>query len=229
MKKFILILLTLCLILSGCKSSQKDFTETGANIPAAETVEEAPSPSENAAIVIYPLPDSTMENIDNATFAISLEEGDAYVDGTGVMRMDVTVYSYDLYDMVDIAGLKAGDVIVTHSGEVGVTSVERNEFGTIIINGGLEEDGFDLVGDGGVYYEIGYNDSKSWYEVGKATLRVSADLEFRDNTDLEKGEQRYYAGSFLIGEVTDYHFTPHNTTVRTENGQIVSMERIYTP
>ena len=43
MKKFILILLTLCLILSGCKSSQKDFTETGANIPAAETVEEDPS------------------------------------------------------------------------------------------------------------------------------------------------------------------------------------------
>lgn len=226
MKKYMILILVLCMVLAGCSNSQADDPET-------ETVETVASGinsgNEDAAVTVYPLPDSTMDNIDNSTFAISLEKGDAYVDDTGIMRMDVKVYSYDLYDMVDIAGLKAGDTIVTHSGEVPVSSVERNEFGTVLINGGLDNGGFDLFGDGGVYYEVGYSDVKNWYEVGDVTLRVSVDLEFRDNMDLEKGEQIYYAGSFLVGEVTDYHFTPQNTTVRTENGQIVSMERIYTP
>ena len=88
----------------------------------------------------------------------------------------------------------------------------------------------DLFSDGGgVYYEAGFNDVKNWYEVGEATLRVSDELEFKNNIYPEKGEQIFYAGSFLVGEVTNYNFTPHNTTIRTENGQIVFMERIYTP
>ena len=171
-----------------------------------------------------------MDNLDNATLAISLEEDGAYLDDTGVMRMDVKIYTYDLFDMVDIATLKESDTIVTHSGEVGIISVERNDLGTVFINGGLEEGGFDLFSDGGgVYYEAGFNDVKNWYEVGEATLRVSDELEFKNNIYPEKGEQIFYAGSFLVGEVTNYNFTPHNTTIRTENGQIVFMERIYTP
>lgn len=76
-----------------------------------------------------------------------------------------------------------------------------------------------------MYYEAGFNDVKNWYEVGEATLRVSDELEFKNNIYPEKGEQIFYAGSFLVGEVTNYNFTPHNTTIRTENGQIVFMER----
>ena len=235
MKKCILLFFALCTVLSACSNSQSDSTETHMSKTEVATNEAATSVTEyvavlEPAITIYPLPDSTMDTLNNATLAISLEEGDAYVDDAGVMRMDVKIYSYDLFDMVDISGLKAGDTIVTHSGKVEISSIERNEFGTILINGGLEYGGFDLFSsNGGVYYEVGFSDTKNWYEVGSATLRVSADLEFRDNIDLEKGEQIYYAGSFLVGEVINYHFTPYNTTIRTENGQIVSMERIYTP
>ena len=28
---------------------------------------------------------------------------------------------------------------------------------------------------------------------------------------------------------TDYYFTPYNTTIRVENGQIMEMYRVYTP
>lgn len=230
MKKCILFLLILCMMLSGCRTSQVDHTEDNTSPPIEKNVEATLAITEDSASTVYPLPDTTMDSLDNATFAISMEHGDAYVDDTGIMRMDVKVYTYDKFDMVDIAGLKAGDTIVTHSGDVKVSSVERNAFGTVLINGGLDEGGIELFSnDGGVYFESGYSDIKSWYEVGEVTLRVSADLEFRDNIDLDKGEQIYYAGSFLVGEVTDYHFTPHNTTIRTENGQIVSMERVYTP
>ena len=69
--------------------------------------------------------------------------------------------------MVDIANLKVGDTVVRHSGEVKVISKEKNEAGTISINGGLENGGFDLVtDDGGVFYETGFNDVKNWCEIG---------------------------------------------------------------
>lgn len=222
MKKYMFIILAVSLLLSGCAQSPAASAENSSGTTNAAVTE--------SAVTVYPLPDTTMDSLENATFAISLEEGDAYVDDTGIMRMDVTVYSYDKYDLVDIAGLKAGDIIVTHDGEVAVSSVERNGSGTVLINGGLDNGGFDLFSDDcGVYYEVGYSDVKNWYEAGAVTLRVSADLQFTDKMDLDKGEQIYYAGSFLVGEVKDYHFTPQNTIVRTENGQIVSMERIYTP
>ena len=56
--------------------------------------------------IINPLPDTTMENLTDAILSVSLDEGNAYVDDHGRMQMDLTIYSYDQYDMVDIANLK---------------------------------------------------------------------------------------------------------------------------
>jgi hypothetical protein len=129
-----------------------------------------------------------------------------------------------------MAMLKVGDILVSHAGEVEITAMERDEKGTILINGGLSAGGFDLTtNETGFFYECGYNDAKNWYEIGEATIRVSVDFLYHDTSDLEKGEILYYPGSFLIGEVTDYNFTPYNTTIRVENSQIVEMYRVYIP
>ena len=113
MKQSLAQILIVCLLLVGCgKESQIVVTpETAPDTTvAAESTE--------AATVVYPLPDSTMENMTDAVLSISLEEGNAYVDDTGKMQMDVTVYAYDKYDMVDISMLEVGDILVTHTGEV---------------------------------------------------------------------------------------------------------------
>jgi hypothetical protein len=179
---------------------------------------------------ISPLPDTTMDNLTDAILSISLEEGDAYVDDTGKMQMDVKIYTYDLYDAAGIAGLQVGDVIVTHAGEQEVTSIGRNEAGYVCINGGLDGGGFELAPEGGgIFSEIGYSDMKSWYEVGEATVRVSVDFVGHDNADPDGGEVIIYPGDFLIGAVTNYDFTPHNTTIRVEEGQIVELNRRYVP
>ena len=235
--KHIALLLILCLLLTGCAASQvaEDIPETNEvvtgtteNITASEDTA-ATDPTE-APRVISPLPDTTMDNLTDAILSVSLEEGGAYVDDTGKMQMDLKIYTYDRYDMVDIASIEVGDIIVRHSGEVEVTSVERTETGMVLINGGLENDGFDLVTDeSGIYFEVSYNDHKSWYEVGEAKIRVSTDLTFTDSSDLEQGEMTFPAGSFLVGEVTNYDFTPYNTTVRVEDGQIIEMERRFVP
>ena len=207
MKKISVIFTALFLLLAGCASAQTD--------PAQK---------------ISPLPDATMENLTDAILSVSLAEGDAYVDETGKMQMDLKIYSYDCYDMVDISNLKVGDTLVRHSDEVQVTSIEQNDAGTIYINGGLDNGGFDLVTDDcGVFYEMGYNDHKNWFQVGEATIRVSADFKGSDCADPELGEVVIYPGDFLVDAVTNYDFTPYNTTIRIEGGQIVEMNRRYIP
>ena len=196
---------------------------------AAEAPETAAAEQTEPALILAPLPDTTMDNLTDAILAVSLAEGGAYVDDEGKMQMDLKIYSYDKYDMTDVASLKVGDIIFGHSGTVTITSMEQSGT-TIAINGGLNGDGFDLVTDeDGVFYERGYNDSKNWYEVGTATIRVSVDFQGVDGAEPEKGEIILYPGSFLVGEVTNYDFTPFNTTVRVENGQIVEMNRVYIP
>lgn len=234
MKRIILYLLIFCLLLAGCAVSQKaggvPAAEGAAETTVPETADTAVTNQTESTRVIAPLPDTTMENLTDAILSVSFAEGDAYVDDTGKMQMDLKIYSYDQYDMVDIAGLKVGDTLVRHSGEVEVTSLERDETGRVFVNGGLDNGGFELVTDGcGVFFEMGYSDHKNWYQVGEATVRVSADFQGIDRADLELGEVVIYPGDFLIGAVANYDFTPYNTTIRVEDGQIVELNRRYIP
>ena len=238
MKRIVALLMVLCLLLVGCAKTQNEVAieeEIAIQeeiVIEEETVEEEIVEEEAPAVgrIILPLPDTTMDDLNDAIFHISLEKGDAYVDDEGILQMDVTVYSYDKYDLVDVSMLEVGDTIVRWSGEVEVISKEQNDAGMISINGGLEEGGFDLVtDDDGVYYEIGFDDAKNWYEVGTATLRVSADMVGIDNADLELGEVIFYPGDLLTDAIENFHFTPHNTTIRTEGGQVVELERRYVP
>ena len=226
MKRILALLLALCLLLAGCANLQGET-----DVPVEEEIiEEVVEEPAQTGKMILPLPDTTMENLTDAILPVSLEKGDAYVDDDGILQMDVTVYTYDKYDMVDIAMLEVGDTIVGYAGKVEVTSIERNDAGFVIINGGLEAGGFDLVTDDeGVFFEMGYNDAKNWYEVGTATLRVSADMVGSDNADPELGEVTFYPGDLLNDSIENFHFTPHNTTVRVEGGQIVEMNRRYVP
>lgn len=233
MKKRIALLMAFCLLLAGCADSQadegKEVAASQSSAAAESVVAEDPVQTEEGRTIL-PLPDSTMENLTDAILSVSLNEGDAYVDDEGRMQMDLKIYSYDQYDMVDIAQLKVGDTLVGYAGEVEVVSKEQNAAGTIYINGGLENGGFDLVTDDcGTFFETGFNDAKSWYEIGTATIRVSADFLGIDSSNPEQGEVILYPGDFLTGAVANYDFTPYNTTVRVEEGQIVEMHRVYVP
>lgn len=234
MKKIIVLWIAFCLSLAGCTSSRTDSNENTAltddkNSVVAEKDAVDTDLAEEAR-TIRPLPDMSMENLTDTILSVSLDEGNAYVDDHGRMQMDLTIYSYDQYDMVDIANLKVGDTLVRHDGEVKVASKEQHEAGTIYINGGLDNGGFNLITDDcGTFYEMGFNDTKNWYPVGEATIRVSADFKGFDRADLELGEVIIYPGDFLIGAVTNYDFTPYNTTIRIENGQIIEMNRRFIP
>ena len=215
MKKTLSIILTLILsvgLFAGCNS------QTGKE--------------ENNAKVISPLPETLDVNaLDNCTVAVSLEKGNAYVDDSGKMVMDVTVYSYELYDMVDISTLEENDVIVRQNKEVKITGLERTDSGLVRINGGEENGGFDLISnDSTVYYETGMNDIKAYNEIGMVTLPVSDEFEYIDESELETEAKSYYPGDFLTDDAgIEYNFTPNNTSIVIENGYIIRMNKVYMP
>ena len=179
--------------------------------------------------VVYPLPETLDVNtLDNCTVPASLENGDVYVDKSGKIVMDVMIYSYELYDMADIASLEVGNTIFRRCEEIKVTDIERLESGLVRINGGEENGGFDLISnDSTVYYEIGMNDVKAYYELCEVTLPVSDEFEYTDETENEK----HYSVEDFLAETSEieYSFYPSNTSVVIENGTVVKMNKIYTP
>ena len=240
MKK-LLVLLMICCMCTACGTKEEAEKAPEQAVEIVEATEDKEEAAEETAVEeaevsegtkIMPLPTTIdMNALDNCTLAVSFEEGDAYVDDTGAMQLDVTVYTYDLYDMVDISNLKEGDIIVVQGNEVMVESLETLESGLVFINGGMENGGYDLWhGDSGVYFEHGFNDTKSYYALGEATIKVSADFKFVDSSDLDKGEVTYYPGDFLTSDAgIVYSFTPNNTSIVVEDGQIIQMTRIFTP
>ena len=224
MKKSIFAIF-LCILLTGCANANNQ-QEAPAVLPLAEETQ-----AESAVSVIQPLPDTTMETLADSTVHISFGENDFFRDESGNFYLHMQVYSYDKFDMVDISGLKAGDTILLSGDEIPVNSVERNEQGTVLVNGGLDEGGFDLAtDDGGIYFVHGYSDMKSWNLVGEAEYPVWDDFVFTDSADLEQSEIAYSAAELLDSfPLTAYGYQPQNITVRIENGQVVAMERIYTP
>lgn len=215
MKKTLSVVLALALCLAlfaGC-NTQTEIEEPNKNI-------------------ISPLPETLdIKDLDNCTVAASFEKGDARIDDSGKMVMDVTVYSYELYDMVDIASLKENDVIVRHNEEINITELERLNTGLVRINGGEENGGFDLISnDSTVYYEIGMSDVKSYYELGKVILPVSEEFEYIDSSDIDAKEKTYYPGDFLKDDSgIEYNFSPNNTSIVIENSVIIKMNKVYMP
>lgn len=236
-------LLCLTVALSSC-SGKSNNTSTSAASEETQTVTEPSSENwqetepdngtdvELTGVVIKPLPIAVdIANLDECTVAASLEEGDFYLDDDGKAQMKFTVYDFDVYDLVDIANIAAGDVIVLHGDDVVVNSVEHPGGSMVSINGGKDLGGYDLItDDDGVFFEIGYNDAKSWTALGTVTLPVNPEFTYVDSSDLEKDPEVWYAGDFLMPVVEiEFAFSPLNTTVTIQNGEVIGMSRVYTP
>lgn len=235
--------------LTGCSGSSSDSTSAAAETTAAETASEEADTTEGSAEettadaaesadstastgkLIEGQQSTSMESIEDAILAVSFEKGDLSLNDDAQAELTFTVYSYDLYDMVDISLMEVGDTIRFCGEDIEISSIDRNDNGPISINGGIDAGGFDLYTDEDtVYYARGWDDMKYYYVVGQAGFLVSEDFVFTDSSDLEKGEQTYYVGDFLTEDSgIEYNFTPNNTTIRTEGGIVVEMNRRYVP
>ena len=236
MKKALAILLALSVLaLSACAAkqvnsdTQKDVSaETAAPSADPEQTEDAQQSAQEAKRV-EPLPETLDVNaLTDATVAASFGAADIS-EKDGKTEITLTVYDYDVYDMVDISQLAVGDTIVVDGKDMVVASREDKN-GFVTINGGLEQGGVDLTSDdSGVYYAAGLDDAKSYHELGRITVPVAEGFVLTDNSDLEHPDATYAASDLakLAGESVG--FTANNTLATIEHGELTVLARSYTP
>ena len=220
MKRRMLAILLVSCLLTACGSRQAEAAEAPA---ATETV---------SSLHVMPLPCTVdLTQLDHCRLDISLEEGSLITENGGKLQMHLTVYIYDKYDPVDISRMKPGDTIYINGQDLRIASLEETDYGSVRINGGLENGGHELRTDGnGVYFETGYSDVKSYYAIGSVTLPVSSDFAYVDASDLDQDETLRPLEE-LISEHTEHAswFRPGSTSILVENGVITSLTRIYVP
>ena len=217
----------LVLVMAGCAKNE-EATEEVQN--QGEVTEEVTEESNQETGVIMPLPVTVdVNNLSDCMVNVSFEKEDIVAGEDDNIQLKVKVWTYDLYDMIDISMLEEGAVIQIRGEDVQVSSVEMSDKG-VLINGGLDNEGYELRTDeNSVYYEIGYSDVLSYYEVGEATLPVSDEFVFIDSSDLDKGEVSYSIDDLQNDKEIYFDFTPNNTKIVIEEGKIIVMERVYTP
>lgn len=199
--------------------SGPDYTEVSEvfEIKGAEDTSAVP-------VTVTPLPVIMEVNgLDNCTAAISVKPKDIWQEDTGAVFMNVMIYCYDLYDMVDIAKLKVGDCLYIRWQTLEIISLVRAGNGDVLINGGHDAGGCTLRTDeDGVYYEVGPNGEHIWQEYATTTIPVSPDFRFCDS---DGGCTLVYTTETFLEMEFDGEFTPYNTTIVIENGCVVAMER----
>ena len=202
---------------------------SGCRTPAADSGSASAGGSQGEARRVEPLADtldvSALAEGDQQ-FTAGFRGSDIREDG-GQLVIDLTVYTYDLYDAVDISMLAAGDTLVVKGEDIPVTAVAE-ENGGVTVNGGLENGGVDLISAGGGTFRVLLeNDAPDLYEAGTITLPVAQDCVLTDDSDPEAPGRTLYAGD-LLG-LGDEVFSPQATTVETAGGMVTAIHRDYIP
>ena len=201
---------------------------SGCGTPAADSGSASAGGSQGEARRVEPLADtldvSALAEGDQQ-FTAGFRGSDIREDG-GQLVIDLTVYTYDLYDAVDISMLAAGDTLVVKGTEIPVKTVEQGD--GIAVNGGLVNGGIDLTSAGGGTFRVLLeNDAPDLYEAGTITLPVAQDFVLTDDSDPESPGQTLYAGDLLA--LGDEVFSPQATTVETAGGMVTAIHLDYMP
>ena len=208
------------------------------NLSMPSSAEEETASEEAGAVkCIEPLEETIFENgkpVDCTAPAYIYT--DSIEEKNGKTVVNVELYTADLYDAVEISQLKPGDIIRFDGDEMEVTTID-GDADYLIINGGLENGGFDLrANEGGTYCPSLFDDAGTYTFRGNAVLTISEDVVLRDSSDVEHIVDPVVTEGLeevkkVLASEDEYSpaFDPFNTTVRIENGVIVEIVRIYTP
>lgn len=178
---------------------------------------------------VAPLPSGiSSENIENAFVPARFKVSDFNWDEN---TLTMEVLSEDLYDVVDVCQLSAGDTILYMGDVIVVDSIRRN--GNLLeINGGLGEKGGAWLQayEGGTWRAVQFDDHSVYSKVGKVKVPVSDDFVivdcgefYEDPYDTVRIDRRQY-----LETCRDYFFEL-NTRVLVEDGKVVSIERRWIP
>lgn len=112
-----------------------------------------------------------------------------------------------------------------------VESIRRDN-GTVIINGGIESGGVELIEDDGLYRTYAMDDHPIYYDLGTITLLLSTDCTFEDHADLEHepdGLVYEYEDVPAAIQASETPFNCYNTVITVRRKQVVQIIRYWIP
>ena len=221
MKKNLLVIMLVGAVLTvsaatGCGASAPD-AEIGVNTETGTNTEE----SEAVVKPLYPL-ETAQDALADGGYSVSFTADDL-IKTDGGYKLTVEVYEYDRYEMEAIDNLANGSKIQFCNKEITVDKVEK-ETGFIQINGGIENDGIELMEEDGLYRTVTVDDYPVYYSVGKVTIPLSDDVTFEDQAGSEQESDLPNAI-----ENSDISFTCNNTVITVRQEQIVQIIRYWVP
>lgn len=221
MKKNLLVIMLVGAVLTvgaatGCGASAPD-AEIGVNTETGTNTEE----SEAVVKPLYPL-ETAQDALADGGYSVSFTADDL-IKTDGGYKLTVEVYEYDRYEMEAIDNLANGSKIQFCNKEITVDKVEK-ETGFIQINGGIENDGIELMEEDGLYRTVTVDDYPVYYSVGKVTIPLSDDVTFEDQAGPEQESDLPNAI-----ENSDIPFTCNNTVITVRQEQIVQIIRYWVP
>lgn len=195
---------------------------------SAKYLEEVHTPK-----TVYPQ-DMTMDvnDLTDGILSVSFESHNVEMQSDGVVVMkDVTVYTKDIYDIVDINTLSVGDVIVIDGQEIVVDTLENDDRGVIINGGNESSSGYELrpVDEDNCYVVNGLDDAPTFTEQGTRDFVVNEDAVYTDDADPSNHVEANYQFISAMINKSEYSYTPYNTTIELADGAVVKITRVYTP
>ncbi|MBR2698949.1 MAG: hypothetical protein IKE76_10195 [Clostridia bacterium] len=182
----------------------------------------------NAQKVIAPM--DVDVDLSDGTYPVGFDREDVKDGGIA----DVSIYTVDCYDIVDVAQMAVGDAFTVEGVTVEITSLERGDDGSVIINGGMDGDGYVLraFDEDNCYKVVETDDFNTYTERSVQTLPFAEDVVYTDGWDIEKdpvtvtGIEAVIAA---IAESEDEYYDPYSTEMRFADGKIAEINRQYVP
>lgn len=210
----------------------EDATETQV-VTVTEATTEEEKDTDGVIRPVSPLK-SAEEALEDGEYRVAFTGNDLKQTADGY-ELNVEVFEYDRYDSKDIENLAVGDKIQFNNEEVLVESVEKNEeTGYILINGGLDKNGFELTQEERLYRTVIWNDYPVYYSVGKISIPLSEESTFEDFAEAHNnpdGEKFGYSElpKALQNATSSSDFIPNNTSITVTGKKIVNITRHWIP
>lgn len=211
------LVVALAVFAAGCGSSEPAADEGNTD---AETV-----------MPLYPL-ESAEDALADGGYSVGFTAGNL-VQGENGYELTAEVFDYDKYDTADVEKLEKGSKIQICNEEVTIDTIETEEDGSYVtINGGIENGGYELKKEDGIYRTITMDDYPVYYSVGTVTIPVAEDVTFEDHSDWDKepdGETGGMESLIAALDRDDAAFSCANTVITVRDERVVQVIRYWIP
>ena len=208
--------------------------EKTGNVWLSNAIEFDNSTAPSAKTVAPQVVDVDPNALADGEYPVAFDRGDILSGATGIYMNAVHIFSMDIYDIVDVNTLTAGDTLVVSGEAIPVTSVERRD-GDVLVNGGLDGENGVVLGpideDSNGYRVWLESDLPTYTELCVTTLVLADNAVFNDSWNIEADPVKadYDGIVSAIAESENDYFNQYNTTIRLEDGKVVEINRVYVP